>query len=61
MGIISRVKCFLFGHYIPGSPFINKDGCFSIKCLKCGKVESIKPKSIDKDINYGRSTNQSSI
>ncbi len=57
MGIINRIKCFFNGHYTPLSPFINKHGQFSVKCEKCGKIESFKP-FIDKDINHGRNTDK---
>jgi hypothetical protein len=61
MELINRIKCLFYGHYLPGSPFINKQGCFAVKCVLCGKIESLKPKIIDKDINHGRCTDQSPI
>jgi len=43
MGLIDCLICFCKGHHFPGSPSINKDGCFTITCIKCGKSESLKP------------------
>ena len=61
MALINRIKCFIHGHYIPGSPFINKQGCFTIKCIRCGKIEPLNPPIIDKDINHGSHTHKPRI
>lgn len=61
MGMIKRLRCLINGHYMPGSTSVNKDGYFTVTCVKCGKCVSIKPLIIDKDINHGRHTNKSRI